>query len=115
MDGGPAVGVVGVVQALALLHEGLEGGGTTMLDVADPVEETGALGFEHGVVEFGCWLRGFEGGDGRVEGVQHGDAVVLVEGREGELVDEDLMGASAVMREWMWVGMRANPSAQANV
>lgn len=72
----------------ALLHEVDEDLGTALLDSLDVFEEAISLVLEDGGGQLGCRLGGV---DGWVEGVEHGNTVVLVEWSQGEFVDQDLL------------------------
>ena len=87
MNGWPAVGIGRVF--FAVLHQVFEHGGSGAFDGLDVFEEALALVFEDLRGELGGWL-GSGGGDGGIEGVQHGEAVVFVERGEGKFVDKYL-------------------------
>lgn len=74
---------------LALLHEVVEYLGTILLDALNVLEEAFTLPLQDCSSEFGSGLRG---DDRRVQGVEHGNAVVLIKGFERQLIDEDLGG-----------------------
>ena len=83
--GRPAVLIRG---SLALLHEVDHDRRTALLNGLNVLEKTIALLLEDGGSELGSRLRR---DDGRVEGVEHSNAVVLVERSQREFVDEDLL------------------------
>ena len=81
--GGPAVGIGG---GFALLHQVDEHASAALFDGDNVFEEAVALILEDGASQT---VRGRGGNDGGIEGVEHGDTAVFVEGEEGELIDED--------------------------